>query len=104
MNTEPIVSVRNVTFAYGNGQGAPPVLEEVSFEISGNDAEALKEDMERQVQKFFQQRMDRLVQENFEFDEQTSARFDPIRQQEWLVEAAEKLGDRSIVERWKCDP
>ena len=75
-----------------------------TFQISGTDSTSLKEDMERQVRQFFQQRMDKLVRENFDFDEQTSARFDPVRQKEWLVTAADKLGDRSIVERWQCEP
>jgi hypothetical protein len=76
----------------------------MTFRISGTDTDSLKQDLEKQVQRFFRQRMDRLVRENFEFDEQTSAKFDPLRQMEWLVMAADKLQDRSIVEQWQCDP
>ena len=75
-----------------------------TFHFSGTDPESLKQSLQEQVRKFYQQRMDELVRQNFEFDEQTSAKFDPLGQQEWLVKVAEKLGDRSIIEQWKCNP
>lgn len=60
-------------------------LETTVFRISGGDESELKRDMQAQFDEFWQSGKHELDASNLEFDEQTSAVFDPEMQKQWLA-------------------
>ena len=76
----------------------------VSFEISGSDPESLQHDLQSQIDEYLQQRMEDLRRRNLEFDEQTSAFYDPGRQREWLAMVRQSLQTESAVDTANAIP
>jgi hypothetical protein len=68
-------------------------LEDAVFRIAGSNEAELKQDMQSQFDNFWEGRKNRLDARNLEFDEQTSAIFDPERQKEWLATVRAELAD-----------
>jgi hypothetical protein len=66
-------------------------LERTVFEISGSDENELKNDLRGQFETIWNRGRQTLKDRNLEFDEQTSAVFDPERQQEWLAQVRLEL-------------
>lgn len=68
-------------------------LDDAVFRIAGSDESELKRDMQSQFEDFWEGRKNELDARNLEFDEQTSARFDPERQKEWLATLRAELAN-----------
>jgi len=68
-------------------------LETAIFRLVGIDEAELKRDMQKQFDNFWEGRKSELDLRNLEFDEQTSAVFDPERQKQWLATVRSELAD-----------
>jgi len=59
--------------------------------VTGEDEAALIENTRARTDAYLERRMDELMQRTLEFDEETSAVYDPGRQKQWLLEVREEL-------------
>lgn len=69
----------------------------IRFEIGGADPESLQRDLQSQIDDYLQDRMEALRRRNLEFDEQTSAVYDPDRQREWLTMLQDSLSRQAAA-------
>jgi hypothetical protein len=60
-------------------------LEAAEFRIVGSDETELKNDLQTQFDRLWKREQENLAARNLEFDEQTSAVFDPDVQHQWLA-------------------
>ncbi|HKJ51506.1 MAG TPA: hypothetical protein VKB27_08380 [Gammaproteobacteria bacterium] len=75
-------------------------LETAVFRIAGSDESELQRDMQKQFDNFWEGRKSELDARNLEFDEQTSAVFDPERQKKWLATVRSELADGDTAENF----